>query len=280
MSLTSRSNSGGERSVNKLECFTTTFNEGLPHEDTSIVALIEAMDAAVRAEYPQVSGGALNNCHGDWYEWLLAICAWNTFNETSHGLLAVQLPNIRRFDCAELYVEPLFQMVSHLRNVVRSSSDVELITSNPDFVILDHPYLRSIDLPARIEVPTSEIVTRLGDIHLGLRHLCSFDNIRGYLASKFSLRPDRRLQIPHEGSLMKALYVHLQTRLWLTEPRGLRYYAVAAKVSRPDIDALRTVATHSITTVSSKPQPAVDEVFAVDTLAEAREMFQTILLDK
>ncbi|WP_373695840.1 Cfr10I/Bse634I family restriction endonuclease [Brunnivagina elsteri] len=35
---------------------------------------------------------------------------------------------------------------------------------------------------------------------------CNLKDIIGYASIKTSLRPDRRLQIPHEGSLMKAIY--------------------------------------------------------------------------
>ena len=68
---------------------------------------------------------------------------------------------------------------------------------------------------------------------------------------------------------MKALYVHLQTRQWILKPNGLKYYAMATVVGPKDRDALKTVATHSITTVHSLPQAAVDEVYEVNSLKQA-----------
>ena len=76
---------------------------------------------------------------------------------------------------------------------------------------------------------------------------------------------------------MKALYVHLQTRLWITEPKGLVYYAMAMALNESDRKALRTVATHSITTVSSRPQSAVDEVYEVSSMGAAKRIFCSIL---
>ena len=107
---------------------------------------------------------------------------------------------------------------------------------------------------------------------------CNFEQLVGYISVKTSLRPDRRLQLAHEGSLMKALYVHLQTREWIIEPAGLKYYAISRKVSNADRKALKTVATHSITTVQSKPQSAVDEVFEINSLQDISVLMNDIIL--
>ena len=136
---------------------------------------------------------------------------------------------------------------------------------------------KDIGLKDIIAEVTEEAILKLDMAYLQYLHSCDFDAIQGYLAAKLSFRPDRRHQIPHEGSLVKALYVHLQTRQWITEPRGIKYYAMAAFVSQSDKNALRTVATHSITTVSSKPQSAVDEVFEISTWQKAEEAFLVIL---
>lgn len=76
---------------------------------------------------------------------------------------------------------------------------------------------------------------------------------------------------------MKAIYTHLQTREWIINPKGVKYFAIATKVGNPDRAALKTVATHSITTVHSVPQAAVDEVFQVNSLQQAQEAFSQIL---
>ena len=72
---------------------------------------------------------------------------------------------------------------------------------------------------------------------------------------------------------MKAIYTHLQTREWIINPKGIKYFALATKVGNSDRAALKTVATHSITTVHSIPQAAVDEVFEVNSLQQAQVAF-------
>ena len=76
---------------------------------------------------------------------------------------------------------------------------------------------------------------------------------------------------------MKALYAHLKTRLWEIDAKGLKYYAMARKVGNSDRKALKTVATHSLISVDAKPQSAVDEVYEVDTLERAKQVFDEIL---
>ena len=76
---------------------------------------------------------------------------------------------------------------------------------------------------------------------------------------------------------MKATYIHLQTREWVINPRGLKYYAASTEVGDADRNALKTVATHSITNVQSLPQTAVDEVFVINSLIQANQAFDKIL---
>jgi hypothetical protein len=267
----------GARQINKLYTFCDVLATSLPLPSDRIEDIIQRFDAAVKTEYPAVTMGALNNAHGDWFEWLLSIAAWNAHIKGKTPFLAIPLPNINQFDCAKLYVPELYQMIQHLRQETIRSSNVQLISSNPDFVLLSVSDIAPIGLAGFIHAVTEETLQKLDMAHLHFQSACGFETIRGYLAAKLSFRPDRRLQVPHEGSLVKALYVHLQTRLWIAEPPGIKYYAMAAHVSEADKNALRTVATHSITTVSSKPQSAVDAVFEIATWQQAEEAFLTIL---
>lgn len=63
----------------------------------------------------------------------------------------------------------------------------------------------------------------------------------------------------------------------LIDPQGLRYYAITTSLTDADMKALKTVATHSITTVNSLPQRAVDEVFVVDSIQQANIAFAKML---
>jgi hypothetical protein len=176
-----------------------------------------------------------------------------------------------------LYVPELYEMIVHLRKEVRQSASVSLVTSNPDFVIIRSSLLDSSVIRQPINAPTASDIHFLDNLFNNFRSICEFGDIRAYCSVKYSLRPDRRLQIPHEGSLIKALHVHLQTRKWIINCDPIKYYAASRSLGPSDVEALKTVATHSITNVNSIPQPAVDEVFSLPTLSHAKAMFEQIL---
>jgi hypothetical protein len=269
---------GGKSQVIKDAAFCILLKGKLPTNVKPIDELISEFDKEVLNVDKTVSKDALNNVHGDWYEWLLAISAWNYCAENKNANLALLTPNISQFDISTLYNEKLYGLIQDLRNKVLESSSVQLISSNPDFVIIDR---KVVDLEIkkieRITMIDQNSISLIENTFKRFMGKCDFDDIHGYVSVKTSFRPDRRLQIPHEGSLMKAIYTHLQTREWIINPRGLKYYAIATKVGKPDRTALKTVATHSITTVQSLPQAAVDEVFEVNSLQQAEEAFSKIL---
>lgn len=269
---------GGKPQVVKDVVFCTLLDEKLPAKEKEFSALFDEMDDAVRKADNRITREAMSNVHGDWYEWLLAITAWNSFVKNRNLHLAILLPNVIQFDVATLYEKRLVDLIADLKRKVAEVSGVQLITSNPDFVIINGDLARDlIGQVGEIESITPDNLKKLEAVYQRFVEKCNFEQIEGYISVKNSLRPDRRLQISHEGSLMKALYAHLQTREWITEPKGLKYYAISTKISEPDRNALKTVATHSLTTVFSLPQAAVDEVFEVNTLQQATQAFSSIL---
>jgi hypothetical protein len=259
----------------KKPVFCAALGSSFPAASRPIRDVISDMDAQARIVNPNITGDALNNCHGSWYEWLLAAAAWNAFCNHHTAFLSLLLPNVAQLNVEKLYIPSLEDMIRHLRDEA-TSSGVILRSSNPDFAIVANFDARTSSLPKPIRAFTSAILDELENLYTYIIGKCKFEDIRGFISAKYSFRPDRRLQIPHEGSLMKALYVHLQTRQWITNPIGLKYYAVAGSVSDADIKALKTVATHSITTVASKPEPAVNEVFTVSSLREAEAVFVNV----
>lgn len=269
--------SGGKPQLDKSKAFCTLLENRLPDHSRLFTELIGDFDTAITRRYP-VSQGSLNNAHGDWYEWLMALAAWNYYAINRESCLSLLMPNITRFDVVRLYTDDLYDLVTDLRRKVESAASVRLITSNPDFVIIDPA---GLEIPEIFSIPIRELnEDAICQIQHAYEHFigrCSFENIRGFSSIKFTLRPDRRLQIPHEGSLMKAIYTHLQTRKWIISPKGLKYYAICSDATDADFEALKTVATHSITTVHSMPQAAVDEVFVVNSLNEANTVFEKIL---
>jgi hypothetical protein len=60
----------------------------------------------------------------------------------------------------------------------------------------------------------------------------------------------------------------------------LRYYAIASVFNDADVKALRTVATHSITTVNELPKAAVDDVRKINSETEAVATWKLILTAK
>lgn len=267
----------GKPRLSKDQALVEITDETLPDENKKIDEFISELDTAVLSVEPNLHPNSLSNAHGDWYEYLIAIQSWNKFLSGDFHL-AMLLPNISTFDVAKIYEPELENLVNDLRNKVDSASNVSLVTSNPDFVIIRRDLvfecLSSFD---RIEDLSLANINFLKKLYQNFINRANFHSIVGYASVKYSFRPDRRLQIAHEGSLMKSIYVHLQTRQWILNPEKIKYYAIAGKVSNKDRGALNTVATHSIITVNSLPQKAVDEVFEANSLTEMAEVLAEIL---
>lgn len=240
--------------------------------------IIERTDQEVLKVDNLITKNALNKCHGDWYEWLIAITAWNYRLNEGDGFLLLNLPNVSSFDVSSLYENNLFDHINDFKKKVLDSTGASLITSNPDFVIID---ATNITLPSVFNTPITNIdektIKMIGSACKELIGKCRFSDIKGYLSVKTSLRPDRRLQLAHEGSLMKALYAHLQTREWIINPDGIMYYAATIEAAPADHNALSTIATHTIANVQSKPEAAVDQLFEIDSNITAHKVFERIL---
>jgi hypothetical protein len=263
-------------SINSRASFSILLGGNLPPTNASFRQLFDQWGQQLRALH--CTRDAVRNVTGDWYEWLVAICAWNyRTEENPEGLLALPLPNIRQFEVSRLYRPELYAYIADLREKL-TALHVNLVTSNPDFVLIDHA---GMAVPPELTEPIQQIneanLDLIGNAYQHFVEACSFERIRGYMSVKASLAPDRRLQIAHEGSLMKALYMHLQTRQWILSPPGIKYYGIAAQIRPRDEAALRTVATHSIITAQSTPQRAVDALFQVDSLAEGYRVMAQIL---
>lgn len=270
-------NEKGKPKITTNLAFCALLEGKLPSEHIEFNTLFKKFDEKVQEENSAVKPSALGRSHGDWYEWLLAICAWNHFASDQNSHLAILLPNVAQFDVSTLYEKRLNDLIIDLKKKV-SESKVQLITSNPDFVIINGDLAKSKlgQISIIDDISVDNLIT-LEKIYLKFIGSCSFEHIEGYISVKTSLRGDRRFQPAHEGSLMKALYTHLQTREWIITPKGLKYYAITTEMSEADKNALKTVATHSLTTVFSLPQAAVDEAYVVNTLQQARLAFSEIL---
>ncbi len=277
MSIYTYKNRDGSIGINSKQSFVNALDNKAVLNLPSFEDIFQEAERLVKTENPKVSGNALSNVRGNWYEWLIAIGALEFYKKSSEAAYLIPLPNIRQYDCAKLYQKNIFAFIEDLRTKVAEASDVSLITSNPDFVIIDRNI--SMEIPDTSSgLITPELIEEIDQSHLKLEHSCKLDQILGYTAVKSSLRPDRRLQIAHEGSLMKALYRHVQTREWIIDAPGIEYFAITSVATEADRNALKTVATHSITDVGSDPQAAVDGLFCVSNGAELEETLKQILL--
>ncbi|RTR31667.1 Cfr10I/Bse634I family restriction endonuclease [Shewanella atlantica] len=266
--------------VDTKAAFIASINGVVPQDAWNYESHLDYIQKLVQTEDSRVTSGAISNCRGTWFEWMIAIDIYNHWCTNEHNLLMLPLPNISRFDSATLYQESVCEYIFDLRAKLKASLDIELITSNPDFVIFDTTNFSELLPRQPITAVDDQAIDFIDNVFRKFIGECSFTDILGYMATKTSLRPDRRLQIVHEGSLTKALYVHLQTRLWIDKPRSIKYFGASLKLNNKDRQALKTVATHSITTVLSEPERAVDECFELssrDKLLEAIQEMSSLL---
>jgi hypothetical protein len=267
----------GRVEIQKKEAFCLLVRECPFTADESISALLVRWDTYVRIQEPSVTNGALSNCHGDWYEWILAIAAWNQKIASNSNRLAVLLPNVMSFDANTLYHTEIYELVEDLKRKVRATTHVEFITSNPDFVMFrQDDFEPSFNVAIDLNTITVQSLNILDEAYRHFVGLLDFTDLLAYASVKTSLRPDRRLQISHEGSLVKAIHQHIITRKWIINPNPLRYYAISTSVGVPDRTGLKTIATHSIITVNQVPVSAVDEVYEIDTYNAALTLFETL----
>lgn len=226
-----------------------------------------------------IEENSFRKCNGDWYEWIISLYFIDYYNKKNTDVILISLPNAKSFDVINLYNKELSKYIHEFREKL-SLFEVSLITSNPDFVLID---AKNTDLSGlklneiNLDNISDKEIIKIANLYKFFIGKAELEDILGYLSVKTTLRPDRRLQLAHEGSLMKALYTHLQTRTWTISPRGIKYYGASTKVTRADIYGLKTVATHSITDVKSSPQSAVDGIFEINSLPSLKACFDKIL---
>ena len=263
---------GNKRKINTKECFVDSLNSRNPLDIPDFNTILDKSEDLAKSEFGPTSE-AIGNSRGAWYEWLLTVGAMNFCNDTRNNYLLISLPNITSFDFADLYFQKVRGLISDLRKKAEFYSDVSLITSNPDYCIIRKPDWWE---PIEMETIDENTLEELDSLYNRFREKCSFTDIVGYLSVKTSLRPDRRLQLAHEGSLMKAIYKHIQTRTWEIGASGLKYYAATMTFNKSDKKALSTLATHSLIDVNTKPESAVDKLFEITTGDQLRKLLDEI----
>jgi hypothetical protein len=260
--------------------FTKVINRDLINSDATFIELFKKLDTEAtkylieQGKSSRSITAALSKMHGDWYEWLLCyISDYIQINEKTF-YLAIKLPNASILESITLY-EPSVQEAFNNLKLRTSEYNVELITSNPDFIIVNRNGIPDGNIETELEVASVDWHEQR---YKNLINRCKYSDIKAYLGVKYTLRPDRRLQLCHEGSHIKAVHTYLQSQLQEINYNDLLFYAAASKVGKADRIGLHTVATHSIANINSIPQAAVDKIYEVKTIEEAKNMFRKILM--
>lgn len=268
--------------LRRENCFVAAFSGGLPPDNISIEEIMKAMETAInqacaKMRLPVVNANAFNNARGWWFELLATITLWNLRIEhpESHSSVLVRLPSTGTLKFIDLFEPRAHAMLTDLETSL-SRKGVNLVTSNPDILCVNN--LQDMDPMNEFQTKflnaSQECISTVTNAYTKIKGKCKHDSIRFGLALKSSTRPDRRLQIPHEGSILKAINAHLQNRFWDASHSVYYFAATASPITQADIEAFKTAATHSITDVNVKPMPAVDKSFYLATLSDIKAMFE------
>ncbi|WP_279615264.1 Cfr10I/Bse634I family restriction endonuclease [Photobacterium leiognathi] len=123
-------------SIKVAESFVHLINS-VPLDNWDYKESLECLQNNILNEDRSITSGAFSNVRGTWFEWMVSVDAYNHWVEHNHNLLLLNLPNISRFDSSSLYVAEVYDFVQDLRSKLESGLDIQMITSNPDYVIID-----------------------------------------------------------------------------------------------------------------------------------------------
>lgn len=255
-------------SVNTAEVFCSVYNKLSNDQQDDFQLCLRLMKEYAVKNYA-ASGDSLKNVGGAWYAWLLAIGFSIEAKRRGLKKLFLKLPNVRVMPCTNLYNHNLTSLLKDFEEKLYHVSQANLITSNPDFVVIrttegyNGTELQNPITTAVLENFDTQYQSFEGNLRLG--------DLEAYIGVKTSLRPDRRIQLLHEGSLMKAIHTHLVTRNWDITAERLRYYGISLTTTAADVSGLKSVATHSIITAGVKPERAVDALVEIPNAKKLSE---------
>lgn len=230
----------------------------------------------------RVGSQNFRNARGRWFEWLLNYLVWDFFASSNSTLRMINLPNADKFECTNLYLPKYSEHIGDLKKKLQVQ-DIELVTSNPDFVLIDTANL-DIDIDQIFDVnnPQIEDLDFFDNFYNKFIGKCDLNDLQGYVSVKTSTRSDRRFQWLHEGNLAKSLHLHIRTREWLTTVRSLKFFCMSYDLKPKDVTALKTATTHTIASIGLKPEKSVDNAFKVINSDELNDALQVMVdeLDK
>lgn len=223
---------------------------------------------------------AFSNTRGFWFEVFIAVHAWNyRIRHNLDDVLIVKMPNVSSFDFRRIFEEKTDRMLKQLE-ISLLKNNVRLITSNPDLLIVEQEDLILDEHNIPISCLGTQSIMDAVNLYKVLENKCRWNSLKAGIGVKTSLRPDRRLQLVHEGNILKSLFAHLKMRHWNRE-ESFEYYGASSEIiSGADDDALQTAATHTIVNVDSLPERAVDGLYSLLTFDDIEKMLDTILKRK
>lgn len=251
---------------------TGNIEELLKSIETNVVSFAKKKGLKVPAQ------AAFNNARGDWLELILAAHFWNAVIDKKADILVLRLPNVTKLEFIELFDKESQERIRSGLMRTLEEHDARLDMSNPDLIGVR---MKRSELPSefrkRIDCLGVDEAHMLFDAYKHLIGRCPYDGILFGVSVKTSLRGDRRYQIVHEGSIVKAFIAHLQTRFWDTTFETRFYGAVTEGVGENDHEIFRTAATHSIVNVFSPSVRAVDKVYHIPTTNDVNHMIKEII---
>lgn len=226
-----------------------------------------------------VGGQNFRNARGRWFEWLVNYFAWEFFQSKNSSIRLVNLPNADKLECTDLYIAEYADHIHDLKEKLKLQ-DIELITSNPDFVLID-TFGMDVDVTKKfnLNTPKEGDLEFFDNLYAQFIGKCDLNSLLGYVSVKTSTRSDRRFQWLHEGNLAKSLHLHIRTREWLNDVRLLKFFCMSFDLKPKDIIALKTATTHTIASIGLVPEKSVDNAFKVTNLQDFGVALEAIVIE-
>lgn len=243
--------------------------------------LEEHVRNVVRLEgWIQPSNSAFSNTRGSWFEMIVAAVAWNYRIERGiPEYYIVKMPNVKVFELYKIFRSDTQKALDSLEEFLQGhGTTVSLITPNPDLIIIQNNALPvSIDSNTHLSNLRLENSDRVNSFYKEIKGKCPWESVRAGIGLTTSLRPDRRLQLVHEGNILKSIFAHLKTRNWNNSINFEYHGASSEGYSKADETAFRTAATHTIANINSIPERAVSELHSLLTINDICTMFDKII---
>lgn len=222
--------------------------------------------------YRTHSSGSIANTKGRIYEWLFAVDCINHFKVTGNKFLILKLPTVSSLNIYDLITPHETMPLDEMKRELQENYGLNLITSNPDFIILDTSKLNEI----QINIDKINIINCLSPANLQEvdQHYRMFlqkveiASIHGFISLKSSLRPDRRLQIVHEATITKAIFDIMNKN------KKINFISASLMHNEKDKSALNTVAIHSLN--NQTPEPAIDLICSINMEDDIKALFSAL----